>query len=61
MGPVGSVGGVGSHRPRPRGVAESSERFVSSEADARTLAVMTTAGMYERSGEWLVRVALPGK
>jgi glutaminase len=34
---------------------------VSAEVAARTLAVMTTAGMYERSGEWLVRVGLPGK
>jgi glutaminase len=37
------------------------DRVVSAEVAARTLAVMTTAGMYERSGEWLVRVGLPGK
>jgi glutaminase len=34
---------------------------VSPQVAARTLAVMTTAGMYESSGEWLVRVGLPGK
>ena len=34
---------------------------VSPRVAARTLAVMTTAGMYESSGEWLVRVGLPGK
>lgn len=34
---------------------------VSPQVAARTLAVMTTAGMYETSGEWLVRVGLPGK
>lgn len=36
-------------------------RVVSADVAARTLAVMTTAGMYERSGEWLVRVGLPAK
>lgn len=36
-------------------------RVVDREVAARTLAVMTTAGMYETSGEWLVRVGLPGK
>ncbi len=36
-------------------------RVVPAEVAARTLAVMTTAGMYERSGDWLVRVGLPGK
>ena len=36
-------------------------RVVDAEVAARTLAVMTTAGMYETSGEWLVRVGLPGK
>lgn len=36
-------------------------RVVSADAASRTLAVMSTAGMYERSGEWLVRVGLPAK
>ena len=26
-----------------------------------TLAVMTTAGLYERSGDWLYDIGLPGK
>ena len=37
------------------------ERVVGAEVAARTLAVMTTAGLYETSGQWLVRVGLPGK
>ncbi len=36
-------------------------RVVSARTASRTLAVMVTAGMYERSGEWLVRVGLPAK
>lgn len=36
-------------------------RVVGAEVAARTLAVMTTAGLYETSGQWLVRVGLPGK
>ena len=36
-------------------------RVVDAEVAARTLAVMTTAGLYETSGQWLVRVGLPGK
>ncbi|HYN65874.1 MAG TPA: glutaminase A [Ornithinibacter sp.] len=39
----------------------SGERVVGAEVAARTLAVMTTAGLYETSGQWLVRVGLPGK
>lgn len=39
----------------------SGERVVDAEVAARTLAVMTTAGLYETSGQWLVRVGLPGK
>ncbi len=39
----------------------SGRRVVSSEVASRTLAVMATAGMYEHSGEWLVRVGLPAK
>lgn len=36
-------------------------RVVSTDACHATLAVMATAGLYERSGEWLYRVGLPGK
>ena len=36
-------------------------RVVSATTAARTLAVMATAGLYERSGEWLFDVGLPGK
>jgi glutaminase len=34
---------------------------VSAETARRTLAVMTTAGLYETSGDWLYDVGLPGK
>jgi glutaminase len=37
------------------------ERVVDEEACRRTLAVMTTAGLYETSGDWLYDVGLPGK
>ena len=37
------------------------ERVVSAETCRRVLAVMATAGLYERSGEWLYDVGLPGK
>ena len=37
------------------------ERIVSAEACRYTLAVMTTAGLYETSGDWLYEVGLPGK
>jgi glutaminase len=36
-------------------------RVVSAESCRDTLAVMTTAGLYETSGEWLYDVGLPGK
>lgn len=36
-------------------------RVVSAEAARATLAVMTIAGLYERSGSWLMDVGLPGK
>jgi glutaminase len=39
----------------------SGERVVSAETARRTLAVMTTAGLYETSGDWLYDVGLPGK
>jgi glutaminase len=37
------------------------ERVVDEEACRHTLAVMTTAGLYESSGDWLYDVGLPGK
>lgn len=37
------------------------ERVVDAEVCARVLAVLATAGLYERSGEWLYEVGLPGK
>jgi glutaminase len=37
------------------------ERVVDPETCRHTLAVMTTAGLYETSGDWLYEVGLPGK
>ncbi|MEU1125608.1 glutaminase A [Streptomyces sp. NPDC005899] len=37
------------------------EAVVSAEVAARVLAVMATCGMYDASGEWLLRVGLPAK
>jgi glutaminase len=37
------------------------ERVVDAEACHCTLAVMTTAGLYETSGDWLYDISLPGK
>ena len=37
------------------------ERVVDAETCRHTLAVMTTAGLYETSGDWLYDVGLPGK
>ncbi len=37
------------------------ERVVSADVAKRLLAVMATAGLYERSGDWLFEVGLPGK
>jgi glutaminase len=37
------------------------ERVVGAETARNTLAVMTTAGLYETSGDWLYDVGLPGK
>ncbi len=34
---------------------------ISEEVATRTLSVMATCGMYDRSGEWMVRVGLPAK
>jgi glutaminase len=36
-------------------------RVVSPECSRRVLAVLATCGLYERSGEWLFDVGLPGK
>ena len=37
------------------------EQVVSAETARRVLSVMATAGLYERSGDWLFEVGLPGK
>jgi glutaminase len=37
------------------------ERLMSSENVSRVLAVMTTAGLYENSGQWAYQVGLPAK
>ncbi len=37
------------------------ERVVDEQTCRHTLAVMTTAGLYETSGDWLYEVGLPGK
>lgn len=37
------------------------EQVVSSEVCRDTLAVMASTGLYERSGEWLFEIGLPGK
>ncbi len=37
------------------------ERVVDAEVCTKVLAVLATAGMYERSGDWLFDVGLPGK
>jgi glutaminase len=37
------------------------ERIVGAETCHSTLAVMTTAGLYETSGDWLYDIGLPGK
>jgi glutaminase len=39
----------------------TAERVISAETCRHTLAVMTTAGLYETSGDWLYDVGLPGK
>ena len=37
------------------------ERVIEARNCKRVLAVLATAGLYERSGEWLYEVGLPGK
>lgn len=37
------------------------QQVVTPETCARVLAVLATAGLYERSGEWLYEIGLPGK
>jgi glutaminase len=37
------------------------ERVIDTTACRHTLAVMTTAGLYETSGDWLYDIGLPGK
>lgn len=52
MGATLADGGV---NPRSR------ESVLQADVASHTLAVMATSGMYERSGDWLVRVGLPAK
>jgi glutaminase len=52
MGATLADGGV---NPRTK------ERVVSADVAKRLLAVMATAGLYERSGDWLFEIGLPGK
>ena len=37
------------------------ERAIEAHTCKRVLAVMATAGLYERSGDWLYEIGLPGK
>jgi glutaminase len=37
------------------------ERVIEASTCRHTLAVMTTAGLYETTGDWLYRIGLPGK
>lgn len=37
------------------------EKVVSADIAKRVLAVLATAGLYERSGDWLYEIGLPGK
>jgi glutaminase len=37
------------------------QRVIPEEVDEQVMAVMATCGMYDSSGEWLVRVGLPAK
>ena len=37
------------------------KRVIRAETCARVLAVMATSGLYERSGEWMYEIGLPGK
>jgi glutaminase len=52
MGATLADGGV---NPRTR------ERVIAAEHCPKVLAVMATAGLYERSGEWMYEIGLPGK
>jgi glutaminase len=40
---------------------KTGERVIDEDACRHTLAVMTTAGLYETSGDWIYDVGLPGK
>ena len=48
-------------RRRRRQPADAASAWSSAETAGYTLAVMTTAGLYETSGDWLYDVGLPGK
>jgi Glutaminase len=54
------------HGAAPRGPIHgvhplTGERVIGEETCRHALAVMTTAGLYETSGDWLYDVGLPGK
>ena len=51
----------GRHARRRRRNPLTHERVVEPECCHATLAVMTTAGLYETSGDWLYDIGLPGK
>jgi glutaminase len=51
-----------AHHPMRMKIAQlTGERVVDAETCRYTLAVMTTAGLYEASGDWLYDIGLPGK
>jgi glutaminase len=52
MGATLANGGVNPH---------THDRVIDAESCHCTLAVMTTAGLYETSGDWLYDIGLPGK
>ena len=47
--------------PQPRVNPLTGQRVVAPDVARVTLAVMAVAGLYERSGDWLVDVGVPGK
>ena len=53
--------GHGRDAGRRRREPVTSEQVVDAETCRYALAVMTTAGLYETSGDWLYDVGLPGK
>jgi len=54
-------GGDGRYSGGRRGESAYKERVVDAAIAKRVLAVLATAGLYERSGDWLYEIGLPGK